>query len=170
MAGTLKIRIAWMVMLLALGGCAASPTQRLVKTVAQQQRAEQAYRGGHPEQALADYQALVRQLPQNADFWFRLGNVYVRLQRPDDAVDAYQHVLRIEPGHAKAWHNLGIVRLRQAEAAFAQGAQHAAGIDAGLQRDSAAMAHGIAALGGVAPDAPASSAPASSPAAAGRRP
>lgn len=164
MAGALKRSASSLLMALTmavLGACSASPTKRLGETVAQQRQAEQAYDSGHPEQALASYQALVRELPQNADFWFRLGNVYVRLNRPDDAVDAYQHALRIEPGHAKAWHNLGIVRMRQAEAAFAQSAKHAAGVDAGLQQDSAAMLRGIAGVSAPAPEA--SSAPATTP-------
>lgn len=169
MAGTLKrsaSSLATALLTAVLGACSASPTKQLRETVAQQQQAEQAYRSGHPEQALASYQALVRELPQNADFWFRLGNVYVRLNRPDDAVDAYRHALRIEPGHAKAWHNLGIVRMRQAEAAFAQSAQRAAGIDADLQRDSAAMLRGIAAVSAPAPKTSSAPSPATSPASA----
>lgn len=158
MAGHLK-RAGWfpgmLLTLIVLGGCASSPSARLRTTIDQQQQAGQAYADGKLMQALSGYQALTATHPQNADFWFRLGNVNVRLERPDDAVVAYQHVLQIEPSHAKAWHNLGIIRLRQAEAAFAQSAQTAAGVDASLQQESATMVHGIAGLG----SAPADSTP-----------
>jgi cytochrome c-type biogenesis protein CcmH/NrfG len=179
MAGNLKCRSAYLVLALAaLAACASPAPARLKVTVDQQRQAEQAYAGGDMAQALSGYQTLTRALPQNADFWFRLGNVYVRLERPDQAVDAYQHALQIEPAHAKAWHNLGIIRLRQAEAAFAQSAQNAAGVDAPLQQDSAAMVHGIAVLGTTATDsAPALPAVPATPssaaavhAAAGRQP
>jgi cytochrome c-type biogenesis protein CcmH/NrfG len=157
MAGNLRHAIAAMGLLL-LTGCATSPTSRLAATVDQQRQAERAYVEGHLAQALSGYRSLTHAMPQNADFWFRLGNVYARLKRPDEAVDAYQHALAIEPGHAKAWHNLGIIHLRQAEAAFDQSASAAAGIDPGLQEDSAGKARDIAALRGTAnpDDVPAS--------------
>jgi cytochrome c-type biogenesis protein CcmH/NrfG len=155
-------------LLAMLAGCATSPTSRLATTVDRQRQADRAYVEGNLAQALSGYQSLTRAMPQNADFWFRLGNVYARLKRPDEAVDAYQHALAIEPGHAKAWHNLGIIRLRQAEAAFVQGAGAAAGIDPGLQKDSADKARDIAALRGTAnpDDAPASAGTAPAPAGA----
>lgn len=144
--------------LLAMAGCATSPASRLATTVDQQRQADRAYVEGNLAQALSGYQSLTRAMPQNADFWFRLGNVYARLKRPDEAVDAYQHALAIEPAHAKAWHNIGIIRLRQAEAAFGQSASDAAGIDPGLRKDSADKARDIAVLRSTAnpDDAPAS--------------
>jgi len=147
------------VALLALAGCATTGAPPLKNALAQQERAEQAYAAGNLAQARADYQALTRALPLNADYWFRLGNVYVRMDQPDEAADAYGHVLQREPKHAKAWHNLGIVRLRQAAAAFTQGASSAEGIDAGLQKENADMAHGIARLGTSAPVEQAPAAP-----------
>ncbi|MHB1057447.1 MAG: tetratricopeptide repeat protein [Rhodanobacter sp.] len=148
MAGKLKraAAVPGMLLLVALAGCASSGPRHLKATVERQREADQAYDSGNLALALSDYQALTRDVPQHADFWFRLGNIHVRLQRPDDAVEAYRHALQIEPGHAKAWHNLGIVRLRQAEAAFGQSARYATGVDAPLQQQSAQMAHGIAGL------------------------
>lgn len=168
MAGNLRHAIAALPLLAALAGCATSPASRLAATVDRQRQADRAYVEGKLAQALSGYQSLTRAMPQNADFWFRLGNVYARLKRPDEAVDAYQHALAIEPGHAKAWHNLGIIRLRQAEAAFMQSANVAAGIDPGLQKDSADKAHDIAALRSTAnpDDAPASGSTAPAPAGA----
>ncbi|MBN8923857.1 MAG: hypothetical protein BGP10_08295 [Rhodanobacter sp. 68-29] len=145
MAGNLKHAIV-AVILLATAGCATSPASRLGATVDRQHQADQAYVQGNLAGALSGYQSLTHAMPQNADFWFRLGNIYARLDRSDEAVDAYRHTLSIEPGHAKAWHNLGIIRLREAEAAFARSASAAAGIDDGLQKESADKARDIAAL------------------------
>lgn len=171
MAGKLRYVAIAMPLLAALAGCASSPAARLAATVDRQQQADRAYVEGHLAQALSGYQALTRAMPQHADFWFRLGNVYARLKRPDDAVDAYRHALAIEPGHAKAWHDLGIIRLRQAESAFDQSATAAANIDPGLQQDSIGKARGIAALRStVNPDdvpAPGSTAPVPAGASAG---
>jgi cytochrome c-type biogenesis protein CcmH/NrfG len=165
MAGNLRHAIVALPLLAALAGCATSSTSRLATTVDRQRQADRAYVEGNLAQALSGYQSLTRAMPQNADFWFRLGNVYARLKHPDEAVDAYQHALAIEPGHAKAWHNLGIIRLRQAEAAFGQSANTAAGIDPGLQKDSAGKAREIAALRSTAnpDDAPASGSAAPAP-------
>lgn len=160
MARKLKHAGALIPLLALLAGCATAPTAKLAATVDRQQQADRAYVEGHLAQALAGYQSLTHTQPQHAEFWFRLGNTYARLQRPDEALDAYQHVLRIEPRHAKAWYNLGIIRLREAEAAFDQGAQAAAGIDAGLQQDSAGKARAIAAMRRASdPDATATTGP-----------
>jgi hypothetical protein len=64
-------------------------------------------------------------IPQEADFWYMLGNTYVRTQQPDQAVQAYQQAIARNPNHTRAWHNLGIVRMRQATAAFVSSASTA---------------------------------------------
>ena len=149
-----------------LCGCASPATRPLKSTVELQRQAEQAYANGHLDQALADYQSLAREVPLHADFWFRLGNIHVRMKQPEQAVDAYEHALRLEPGHAKAWHNVGIVRLRQAEAAFGQSARYAAAVEPSLQQQSAQMAHALAAIG----DAPSDSSPPAASVEQGPRP
>lgn len=148
---TRAVRLLLPVVLAILAGCATTGSPHLDDALAHQKRAEQAYDAGNLAQAQSEYQALTRALPLNADYWFRLGNVCVRMDQPDEAVDAYSHALQREPKHAKAWHNLGIVRLRQAAAAFTEGARSATGVDAGLQQESADMAHGIAKLSASAP-------------------
>lgn len=153
MASALKYSTLGLLLSASLWGCATSAPRQLTSTFQRQQQAEQAYASGHLAQALTGYQALTRDVPNHADFWFRLGNVYVRMKQPDQAVEAYQRTLQIEPDHAKAWHNIGIIRLRQAEAAFGQSARHAAGVDPSLQQQSAQMAHGLATLGDMSPDA-----------------
>ncbi|MGY3039857.1 cytochrome c-type biogenesis protein CcmH/NrfG [Rhodanobacter sp. TND4EL1] len=149
MAGQLNrvaVLSAGLSLAVVLVGCASSGPKHLKATLARQQQAEHAYASGNLAQALADYQALTHDMPRHADYWFRLGNVRVRMQQPDEAADAYRQALQLSPGHAKAWHNLGIVRLRQAEAAFGQSARYAVGVDAPLQQQSAQMADGIGQL------------------------
>ena len=109
-----------------LAGCSAmatkTPTQRLTHVLTTQQQAEAAYRSNDMEHAAALYLQLTRTIPQEADYWYMLGNTYVRTQQPDKAVQAYQQAIARNPNHARAWHNLGIVRMRQATAAFVSSA------------------------------------------------
>lgn len=147
---THMMRIASLVLvatMATLSGCASTPrTHHLETVVANQRQAEIDYEKGNLAQALSGYEALTRTLPSNVDFWFRLGNIHVRMEQPALAAVAYEHALQLDSGNAKAWHNLGIVRMRQAAAAFAQSA-HVAGANAPeLGRVSAQMAHSLAEL------------------------
>jgi tetratricopeptide (TPR) repeat protein len=141
------LRILCLGPFLLLGACATSSRHRLDSLVAAQQEADQAYARGDMQQALKDYQALAQEVPGQALYWFRLGNVQFRLQQPEEAVKAYEHALRLDQGNAKAWYNLGIVRLRMAEAAFMQAAQQGSKGDP-VQRQGLRMADGIAGLTG----------------------
>lgn len=129
MAHPLRVS-GWLLVGLLLAGCSAtpltkSPTQRLNRVLTMQQDAETAYRSNDMERAVALYLQLTKTIPQEADYWYMLGNSYVRTQQPDRAVDAYQQALARNPNHTRAWHNLGIVRMRQATAAFASSASTA---------------------------------------------
>jgi len=83
-----------------------------------QQQAWQAYQNGDWAEAEQSYRALTRQVPQEADPWFRLGNIYARQEKPAAAVAAYQEALVRQPKNGKAWHNMGVVQLRQAMNSF----------------------------------------------------
>jgi len=82
--------------------------------------AQLAYEGGESAKAEALYKSLVRKMPNDAETWFRLGNLYARSNRPDEAANAYQRSLLSDSANARAWHNLGVVRLRQAWASMLQ--------------------------------------------------
>ena len=60
-----------------------------------------------------DYQILVKEMPEIALHWFRLGNIYVRTNRPYAAMDLYREAVVRDPKFAKAWYNLSIVQLKQ---------------------------------------------------------
>lgn len=83
-----------------------------------QQQAYKAYSEGDWAEAEKAYVALTKEIPQEPDPWFRLGNIYARLERPAQAVAAYQEALVRDPENGKAWHNMGIVQLRQAMNSF----------------------------------------------------
>ncbi len=71
------------------------------------------------------YAELVTLLPQNAEYWFRLGNCYTRTGKPDEAVVAYREALVRDPELSKAWYNMGLVQLRQSVNSFQQMSQYA---------------------------------------------
>jgi len=73
-----------------------------------------AYQEGDMETAETKLSAVLEKVPQDAQVWFRLGNVFARTDRPRLAVRAYQDALMRDPRLAKAWHNMGVVHLRQA--------------------------------------------------------
>jgi len=129
MAHSLKIAGCFLLTVL-LGGCGIVPhsktsTQRLNYVLTTQQQANAAYQADDMEHAGALYLQLTKMIPQEADYWYMLGNTYVRTQQPDQAVQAYQQAIARNPNHTRAWHNLGIVRMRQAAAAFVSSASTA---------------------------------------------
>lgn len=129
MAHSLKMAGSFAVAVL-LCGCSMTPhtnaaAQKLNDVLATQQKATEAYQADDMEHASALYLKLTRLIPQEADYWYMLGNTYVRLQQPDQAVQAYQQAIARNPNHSRAWHNLGIVRMRQATAAFVSSASTA---------------------------------------------
>lgn len=120
MARTMKMKLAWLCCI-ALAGCSSAPARHAAKldSVLQvQQQADQAYTSGDMAGSIPLYQKLTEAVPQEAEYWYRLGNAYARLQQPDQAVDAYQQAIKRNGAHARAWHNLAIVRMRQAQAAL----------------------------------------------------
>jgi tetratricopeptide (TPR) repeat protein len=133
-----------------LAGCShmatKTPAQRLNYVLTTQQQAEAAYRSNDMEHAKALYLQLTRTIPQEADYWYMLGNTYVRTQQPDDAVLAFQQAIARNPNHARAWHNLGIVRMRQATAAFVSSASTARADDP-LQALSTRLADELGRIG-----------------------
>lgn len=121
------LRVSLLAGLMAMAGCAAHgtlPEPRQAADAAQRQsEARLAYARGDMQHAADLYEALVRDVPDDADAWFHLGNARFRLQRQDDAVAAYEQAIRIRPGDARALYNLGVVRLKQAQAAMIDSAQ-----------------------------------------------
>jgi tetratricopeptide repeat protein len=149
-----------------LAGCATlSPktgSQRLSHVLTTQEQADSAYRANDMQHAAALYLELTKLVPQEADYWYMLGNAYVRTQQPDEAVQAYTQAISRNPNHTRAWHNLGIVRMRQAVAAFVSSASTASAGDP-LYEVSTRLANELARIGSEAMNKPASQTPAAPP-------
>lgn len=111
---------AAVVLLCAAGaGCGGLETRSVGEDlVKMQQEAQVAFDSGENARAEALYKGLIRSMPNDAETWFRLGNLYARTDNPDQAANAYLTALSLNGSDARAWHNLGIVRLRQGWAAF----------------------------------------------------
>ncbi|GLQ96507.1 tetratricopeptide repeat protein [Dyella mobilis] len=135
--------LAAMLLATLLVGCATSVPKQVESIVATQHDADDAYAHGDMPLALQRYQALTKAMPKEASYWFRLGNVQFKLMQPDAAIVSYQQAIALKPGYTEALYNLGIVRLRLAQAAFAQASQQ--NRDPLAQR-SAHFAYGIATL------------------------
>ncbi len=60
-----------------------------------------------------NYGILIKELPEEAEYWFRLGNIYVRTNRHQDAIGLYREAVLRNPQFAKAWYNMSIVQLKQ---------------------------------------------------------
>jgi len=82
--------------------------------------AEQAYDDQDWLNSEKYYTQLVKNIPEDAENWFRLGNVYARTQRPDAAVISYREAVLRDPEMSKAWFNMGILQLKQAASSFDQ--------------------------------------------------
>ncbi|MBN9409125.1 MAG: hypothetical protein J0H69_08250 [Burkholderiales bacterium] len=76
---------------------------------------------GEAARTEALYISVLRRVPNEAETWFRLGNLYANHNRPDPAAAAYNRALLADNGNARAYHNLAVIRLRQAYAALLQG-------------------------------------------------
>jgi len=114
--------------LLFLAGCGASAVIQTFDNdpdvITINREAQLAYEGGENAKAEALYKSLVRKMPNDAETWFRLGNLYARSNRPDEAANAYQRALIADNANPRAWHNLGVIRLRQAWAAMMQAQEY----------------------------------------------
>jgi cytochrome c-type biogenesis protein CcmH/NrfG len=119
---------AYCIVFFVLSGCNIQNLQQsgpdLENIVQVEQRANTAYQNEDWQSAEKEYLELTRQIPDQAEPWFRLGNIYARMDRLDAAVAAYRNALVRDKDYSKAWHNLGIVHLRQATTTFKDMLQH----------------------------------------------
>lgn len=108
---------------------------------------ERAYAAGDWRGAEPHYRALVTATPQDAELWFKLGNIYARVEQPDAAIAAYREALVRDADLAKAWFNMGVVQLRQAANSFLNVKVHATAGDPAVAQGTAAYDAVMAILG-----------------------
>jgi tetratricopeptide (TPR) repeat protein len=71
---------------------------------------------GKPNEAIAEYQAAIRQEPKNSDLYESLGNEYQKAGQFDLAERAYNEELTLSPRNAVAMFNLGKLRVEHNDA------------------------------------------------------
>ena len=81
-------------------------------------RAREAYQQSRWIEAVALYQRVVEQVPNDADAWFRLGNTYAQQGNLLRAINAYERSLQNNHEQPKAWFNLSIAYLLNAQSAM----------------------------------------------------
>ena len=110
--------------LLVLTGCAVK-SEQVADTDSQllHREAQAAYDQGDDARAEQVYKKLTTLGPQDAETWFRLGNIYARTNKPQIAQEAYLKSLSLKDTDPRVWNNLGIVMLRQAWLALVACAQ-----------------------------------------------
>ena len=123
MAGRLSLGIAVGAIFLACGGCAQTPPEsNLPKPdlTTVHREAVAAYTKQNWVEAEKHYITLTRASPDDAETWFKLGNIYARTKRTDRAIAAYREALIRDTRHVKAWHNLAVSQLREAGKSFSE--------------------------------------------------
>jgi len=107
---------------LFLTGCATTVPPLKIETVMAEAKA--AYQAKNWKVAEEKFGQLVSLMPGEAEFWFKLGNIYARTNQPDKAITAYKEVVIRNPKFAKAWHNLSVMSLRQTTHMFIEMLQY----------------------------------------------
>lgn len=82
--------------------------------IALQERADEAYLEGRLLDAEQLYRQLLREMPQSAYAWLRLGNVQVRNSELDAAARSYRECLKFAREDARCWNNLALVYVKMA--------------------------------------------------------
>lgn len=110
---------------LTLAGCETLSFPRLSATNTPEEiaglalRADRAYRGEDWPAAEAGYLRMTEIAPDDAEHWFRLGNIYAHQSRLGEAVRMYGEALARDESHLGAWHNLGMTQMQLAARSFA---------------------------------------------------
>ncbi len=111
---------------IALSGCETLSLSRLNATMTPEEiagltlRADRAYRSEDWPAAEAEYLRMAELAPDDAEHWFRLGNIYAHMNRIGDAVRMYGEALQRNEDHLGAWHNLGMAQMQLAARSFTQ--------------------------------------------------
>ena len=64
-------------------------------------------RRGDYRRAVIAFEEVVREEPDRAEIWFRLGNARLWSDDPGGAADAYDKVIELDPSNVNAWLMLG---------------------------------------------------------------
>ncbi len=101
-----------------IASCATNNETKPIDVYALQKVALSSYEKKDWQTAQQALQRLVEINPGNAQLWYKLGNVYARMNLPERAIVAYKEALVRNPEMSKAWHNIGVVSLRKSTRLF----------------------------------------------------
>jgi tetratricopeptide (TPR) repeat protein len=79
-----------------------------------------AYNSGKYNKALEGFTYLVKEVPEDAELWFKKANTHARLFQSKEAIESYETALLRDSNHFKAWRNLSVIQLRQAVNSLSQ--------------------------------------------------
>ncbi|SDD69429.1 Tetratricopeptide repeat-containing protein [Aquimonas voraii] len=91
--------------------------------VSLQDRADQAYAEGRLLDAEQLYRQLLREMPQSAYAWLRLGNVQLRNSELEAAARSYRECLKFMQDDARCWNNLALTYIKMANLTLDQAGQ-----------------------------------------------
>ena len=74
---------------------------------------------GNPEGVVKDCEAVLKQQPDNKDFYNHLGDAQRELHRFQEAIDAYSHAISLDPKLADSYFCRGLVKEAQHDIAGA---------------------------------------------------
>ena len=98
-------------LVILLAGCATtSPDMRGLRLSGE---ASTAYHSGDLNKAESLYRQLLKLEPENAQGWYRLGNIAMERGRLDEAVAHYKQALSYRPDFPRAKHNLALAYFRR---------------------------------------------------------
>jgi tetratricopeptide (TPR) repeat protein len=108
----MKPLLAALLFSLVLTGCASHDL------ALSREDAYRAYQDGDYSTAVVQFEMLAREMPGDAELWFRLGNAYAKAMMPEQAVAAYRNSLLRDPQLSKAWYNMGVIQMQTALKSF----------------------------------------------------
>ena len=113
--------VVFIILLLPLlSGCAGSNTSSKNYELSLEQASEAytVYKSGDYPEAVRQYEFLTSKVPDDATFWFYLGNSYLKNKQPRLAEMAYENSLIRDAKMSKAWYNLGQLHMQEALRVF----------------------------------------------------
>lgn len=114
------LRTIFILTFLMLSGCALNPASKHSSFYANEslselnKKAYNAFENAMLERAEPMYREIVNRQPENADAYFMLGNIYLRMGHLNAAVSHYRNSIQLDPDQSRTWYNLYLATIQQA--------------------------------------------------------
>ncbi len=123
-------------------GCASKPTKSN-NNLALMDQAKVYYEKALYSEAERIFLQIDRQMPNNYDVNFRLGNIYVRTGQYLAAEERYRKCIDINSSEPKGWYNLSLLKLKEALALAEEGGRKSALTDEEFSKQFAMLRDGM---------------------------